>query len=303
MSTLLALIHTQNERRFAWDTYPQQASDCPIYLLRKLVKNSAMNYCSQCGAKVPSIAKFCSACGAPTTNLIEKDADALLISEKEMITQSATSTDSQASRTICLHKNKVVKSNGVTFCEDCGESNEQHSNPHSKEFKEPSLSTKPLTFISISIIIAILIALIGQVHTSSQSIVASTVESDNSSISKLLPTDTLTQKPALEPGTIGWYLKQPAQQYIAPGPAMQNLTQRMGINLNNGERPITVEEMADQIYAATGQLAGKVLTKNDIDIGLQPGNGLYTFLAGLLNGPESYQAIVYELLLDGSKNS
>ena len=85
-----------------------------------------MNYCSQCGAKVPSIAKFCSACGAPTTNLIEKDADALLISEKEMITQSATSTDSQTSRTICLHKNKVVKSNGVTFCEDCGESNEQH---------------------------------------------------------------------------------------------------------------------------------------------------------------------------------
>ena len=124
-----------------------------------------MNYCSQCGAKVPSIAKFCSACGAPTTKLIEKDADAPLISQKEMITQSATSTDSQASRTICLHKNKVVKSNGVTFCEDCGESNEQHSNPHRKEFKEPSLFTRPLTLISLFIVIVILIALIGTVHT------------------------------------------------------------------------------------------------------------------------------------------
>ena len=83
--------------------------------------NCIVNYCSQCGAKLKSIGKFCSACGAPTTNLIEKDADAPLISQKEMITQSAASTDSQAARAICLHKNKVIKSNGVTKCEDCGE--------------------------------------------------------------------------------------------------------------------------------------------------------------------------------------
>jgi hypothetical protein len=114
---------------------------------------------------------------------------------------------------------------------------------------------------------------------------------------------TTVAKPSYSPGSIGWYLKQPAQQYIAPGEGLLALNQQMGISLNNGTRPITVKELADQIYAASTQIAGRVLTRNDIDISLQPGNGLYTFLAHLLNGPESYQAIVYELLLMGSQHS
>lgn len=225
---------------------------------------------------------------------------------------------------------------GVRFCSDCGENlalskadsnanslqkeNDYQENadteieapkedlplvvPYEEGFsKRHPIFTTVVAFVFIVLLIGITVSLDQTNNASSDPSGTSTVVTDNSSISTPLPTDTPTQKPAVEPGTIGWYLKQPAPQYLTPGPAMQTLTQIMGISLNNGERPITVKEMADQIYTASGQLAGQVLTKNDIEIGLQPGNGLYTFFAGLLNGPESYQAIVYELLLDGSRNS
>ena len=63
-----------------------------------------------------------------------------------------------------------------------------------------------------------------------------------------------------------------------------------------------MKELADKLYTATSRLHGSWLTKNDVNIGLQPGGGLYTFLAGLLSGPTAYEAICYELLLDGSKH-
>ena len=97
-------------------------------------------------------------------------------------------------------------------------------------------------------------------------------------------------------------LASAAQNYVAPGQALQSLNLSLGISLNNGTRPITVKELADKLYTATSRLHGSWLTKNDVNIGLQPGGGLYTFLAGLLSGPTAYEAICYELLLDGSKH-
>jgi hypothetical protein len=97
-------------------------------------------------------------------------------------------------------------------------------------------------------------------------------------------------------------LASPAQNFVAPGQALQSLNLSLGISLNNGTRPITVKELADKLYSATSRLHGSWLTKNDVNIGLQPGGGLYTFLAGLLSGPTAYEAICYELLLDGSKH-
>lgn len=94
----------------------------------------------------------------------------------------------------------------------------------------------------------------------------------------------------------------PAQNYVYSGQSLQAVQLSMGISFNNGTRPITLKELGDKIYTATSRMSGSWLSKNDVQIGLQPGNGLYNLLAGLMTNQTAFDAIAYEITLQGAKH-
>ena len=229
-----------------------------------------MNFCSECGSQLSKSTKFCPECGIKIIKL-EIETNAIADSNSDSNSLLVNSADN-------WHL------------------------PYEANFfkRHPMFTFALLPFLVVVVLLGIIF---GGTPESGVEVTSNQTIDESNVPAKATARPTTVAKPSYSPGSIGWYLKQPAQQYIAPGEGLLALNQQMGISLNNGTRPITVKELADQIYAASTQIAGRVLTRNDIDISLQPGNGLYTFLAHLLNGPESYQAIVYELLLMGSQHS
>ena len=100
----------------------------------------------------------------------------------------------------------------------------------------------------------------------------------------------------------GTILSKPAQNYVVAGQSLVTVQNYWGISFNTGTRPITLKELGDSIYSKASGLTGKWLTKNEIQISLQPGNGLYTLLNGLMLNTASYDAIVYEITAQGAKH-
>ena len=249
--------------------------------------------CSECGSDLPNGQAKCSSCG------IEID-------------WSEFKTDPGALFCPQCGEQSVE---GAKFCMSCGQSlsiqgkrtsrrnhQTQTVDSQNEPFSESKKKPRILIFIAVFAGVIFLIPLIKWLS----------VDPDAGRSNSTSPSASVTSKPTHEAvvvkpknpefGSIEYYLAQPAQQFVTTGIGLQALNLNLGINLNNGTRPITVKELADQVFSATQQMAGKKLTRNDVDISLQPGGGFYNFFAALLNGPESYQAIVYELLQDGSKN-
>ena len=100
----------------------------------------------------------------------------------------------------------------------------------------------------------------------------------------------------------GTILSLPAQNYVVQGQSLQAVEFSLGISLNTGTRPITLKELGDRIYIATCNLDGYYLTKNQIQISLQPGNGMYNLLSGLMLNQASFDAIAYEITMQGAKH-
>jgi hypothetical protein len=94
----------------------------------------------------------------------------------------------------------------------------------------------------------------------------------------------------------------PAQNYVYSGLSLQAVQISLGISLNNGTRPITLKELGEKIYTASCRLAGSWLSKNDVQVSLQPGNGLYNLLAGLMTNQAAFDAIAYEITRQGAKH-
>ena len=97
-------------------------------------------------------------------------------------------------------------------------------------------------------------------------------------------------------------LSKPAQNYVVQGQSLQSVEFSLGISLNTGTRPITLRELGDKIYIATCNLDGYYLTKNQTQIGLQPGNGMYNLLDGLMLNQASFDAIAYEITTQAAKH-
>ena len=113
--------------------------------------------------------------------------------------------------------------------------------------------------------------------------------------------------PVTKPSTsnsngFGTVLSLPAQNYVVTGRSLQVVQSDLGISFNTGTRPITLRELGDKIYLATSNLTGGYLTKNQVLIGLQPGNGLFNLLDGLMTNQYAFDAIAYEITLQGSKH-
>ena len=66
--------------------------------------------------------------------------------------------------------------------------------------------------------------------------------------------------------------------------------------MNGSNGPKTLREVTDEIYLYLGRSLGRDANEQDITIGFQPGNSMYTFFNRLVIDRDAYNAIKERLI-------
>ena len=91
-------------------------------------------------------------------------------------------------------------------------------------------------------------------------------------------------------------LDESAADFFNPGSALVTLNQVWRISLNGSNGPKTLREVTDEIYLYLGRALGGRANEQDITVGFQPGNSMYTFFNRLVNDGDAYEAIKERLI-------
>ncbi len=94
----------------------------------------------------------------------------------------------------------------------------------------------------------------------------------------------------------GSILDQPAADFFNPGSALVTLNQVWRISLNGANGPKSLREVTDEIYLYLGRALGRRANEQDITVGFQPGNSMYTFFNRLVNDVDAYESIKERLI-------
>lgn len=91
-------------------------------------------------------------------------------------------------------------------------------------------------------------------------------------------------------------MDQPAADFFNSGSALVTLNQVWRISLNGTNGPKSLGEVTDEIYLYLGRALGRRANEQDITVGFQPGNSMFTFFNRLVNDRDAYESIKERLI-------
>lgn len=91
-------------------------------------------------------------------------------------------------------------------------------------------------------------------------------------------------------------LDEDAAEHFVTGNALSTLNQIWGISLNGSSGAKTLRQVTDEIYLYLNRSLGRRSTEQDITVGFQPGNSMYSFFTRLVYDQEAYDAIKQRLI-------
>ena len=86
-------------------------------------------------------------------------------------------------------------------------------------------------------------------------------------------------------------LSEPAVKYVVPGDAEVTLIQIWGVSLNNSNGAISMKDLADKTFSYVSSSVGRKISKNEVDVGFQPGNSMHSFFNRLLSTRDAINAV------------